>query len=81
MNTSYVNLLQILFETLELNSENYAMWIKYAFELGCTPVKLLNDRSVKFYLKLKNNEPGKTKFPLCVDIMGEPMSITNQEHL
>ena len=35
INMSYEDLLEILFEDLELNHENYAMWIKYAFELGC----------------------------------------------
>ena len=78
MSMSYVDLFEILFETLELNLENYAMWIKYAFELGCAPVKIVNDHYVKFYLKLKNNEHDKTKFPLCVGTMGKPMSMTNQ---
>ena len=67
-----MDLLEILFEALELNLENYAMWIKYAFELGCAPIKIVNNRSIKFYLKLKSNEPDMTKFPLCVDIMREP---------
>ena len=73
-----MDLLELLFEALELNPENYAMWIKYALELGCTLVKIVNDGSVKFYLKLKNNEPNKTRLSLCVDIMGEPMSMTNE---
>ena len=38
----------------------------------------MNDGSINFYLKLKNNEPNKTRLSLCVDIMGEPMSMTNE---
>ena len=50
MSTSYVHLLEILFEALKLNPENYVMCIKHTFELGCTTVKIVNDHSVKFYL-------------------------------
>ena len=70
-----MDLLEILFEALELNPKNYAMWIKYTFELGYTPINIVNDCSIKFYLKIKNNEPDKTKFPLCVDIIQGPMSM------
>ena len=57
MSTSYVSLLEILFETLELNPKMYTLQIKYIFEVGCIPVKFLNDCSVKVYLELKKNEP------------------------
>ena len=40
MSTSYENLLEILFEASELNPKNYALWIKYSFELGWALVKL-----------------------------------------
>ena len=38
----------------------------------------LNYCDVKFYLELKKNEPDKTKFPFCVDIILEPMTMANQ---
>ena len=78
MSTSYVGLLEILFEALKLNPEIYMLWIKYIFEVGCIPVKILNDRGVKFYLELKKNELDKTKFPPCVDIIRESMSMPNE---
>ena len=79
MSTLYVGLLEILFEALELNLEMYTLRIKYIFVVGCVPVIILNDRGVKFYLELKNNEPDKTKFPLCVDIIREFMSMPNED--
>ena len=78
MSTSYVGFFEILFETLELNPEIYTSQIKYIFEVGCIPIKILNDRGVKFYLELKKNELDKTKFPLCVDIIRESMGIPNE---
>ena len=78
MSTSFVGLLEILFETLELNPEMYTLRIKYIFEVGCIPIKILNDRDVKFYFELKQNEPDKTKFPLYVDIIRESMNMPNE---
>ena len=48
MSTSYVDFLKILFEALDLNPENDALWIKYAFELGCALVKIVNDYLYNF---------------------------------
>ena len=53
MSTSYVGLLEILFEALELNLEMYTLCSKYKFEVGYIPVKILNDHSVTFYLEFK----------------------------
>ena len=53
MSTSYVSLLEILFKVLELNLEMYTLCIKYKFEVDYVPVKILNDRSVTFYLEFK----------------------------
>ena len=78
MTTSYVGLLEILFEALRLSPVNHSMGIKYTFELGCFAVRILNDRDVKFYLELKKNEPNKTNFSLCVDIISKPMIMANQ---
>ena len=78
VSTSYVGLLNILFETVELNPKIYTLRIKYIFEVDCVIVNILNDLGVKFYLELKKNEPGNTKFPLCVDIIREYMSIPNE---
>ena len=72
MTTSFVSLLEILFEALRLSPINYSMVTNYTFELGYSTVKILNDRDVKFYLELKKNEPDKTKFPLCIDIIRKP---------
>ena len=73
--TSYIGLLEILFEALELKPENQTIQIRYVFELGNSPIKILNDRAVNFYLELKKNEVDKTKFPLCIDIIEEPMNL------
>ena len=78
MSTSYVGLLEILFEVLELNLEIYTLRIKYISEVGYIPVKIFNGHGVKFYLELKKNEPDKTKFHLCVDIISESMSMPNE---
>ena len=43
-------------------------------------MKILNDLSVDFYLKLKKNEVDKTKFSLCLDIAERPMSIIVECH-
>ena len=75
---SYVGLLEILFETLELNFEIYTLQIKCIFEVGCVHVKILNDCCAKFYLEFKNNEPNKTKFSLYVDIIRESMSMSSE---
>ena len=66
--TLYVGFLEILFQTLELNIENYTLWIKYIFEFSCSPFKIVNDHAVKFYMELKNIELDNAKFPLCVRI-------------
>ena len=39
---------------------------------------ILNYHRVKFYLELKKKEPDNTKFPLCVDIIRESMSMPNE---
>ena len=44
-------------------------------ELGTFLVKILDDLAVDFYLELKKNEVNKTKFPLCLDITKERMSM------
>ena len=62
--TSYVGLLEILFEALGSSLVNYSMVIKYTFELGCSIMRILNDYDVKLCLELRKNEPDKTKFPL-----------------
>ena len=46
--------------------------------MGCDLVKILNDHGVKFYLELKKNELDKTKFPFCVDIIRESISMLNE---
>ena len=49
-----MDLLEILFEALELNPKEYTLWVKYIFESSCPLVKILNDHIEKFYLALKN---------------------------
>ena len=41
--TSYVGLLEILFEALGLSPVNHFVGIKYTFKLGCCAVRILND--------------------------------------
>ncbi|PON35202.1 hypothetical protein TorRG33x02_351780 [Trema orientale] len=48
--------------------------IKYIFKLGISPINIVNDYSLKVYFELKKNED-KTKFSLCVDIIGEPITM------
>ena len=36
----------------------------------------MDDLAVDFYLELKNNEVDMSKFPFCLDIIEEPMSMT-----
>ena len=81
MNMSYVGLLEILFEALELNPEMYTLRIKYIFKVDYVPVKILNNRGKFFYLELKKNEPDKTKFALSVDIIRESISMPNEVKL
>ena len=72
MTTLYVSLLEIYFEVLGLSLVNHFIVIKYIFELGCSAVRILNDRDVKFYLELKKNELDQTKFFLWIDIIFKP---------
>ena len=72
-------MLEILCKVLELNPEIYTLQIKYIFEVGCIPINVFNYRGIKFYLKLKKNEPDKTKFPFRVDIISESMSSPNEQ--
>ncbi|PON37379.1 hypothetical protein TorRG33x02_347560 [Trema orientale] len=48
--------------------------IKYIFKLGISPINIANDRSLEVYFELKKNED-KTKFSLCIDIIGEPITM------
>ncbi|PON56365.1 LOW QUALITY PROTEIN: hypothetical protein PanWU01x14_181960 [Parasponia andersonii] len=73
----YVRLREILYEALRLKPENHTL-IKYIFKLGISPVNIFNDRSLEVYFELKKNED-KTKFPLCIDIIGEPMTMLDLE--
>ncbi|PON34489.1 hypothetical protein PanWU01x14_344120 [Parasponia andersonii] len=68
--SSYVHLLEILYEALGLKPESHTLKIKYILELGISHVNVVNDRSLEVYFELKKNED-KTKFLLCVDIIGE----------
>ncbi|PON83443.1 hypothetical protein TorRG33x02_207150 [Trema orientale] len=72
--SSYVHLLEILYEALGLKPESHTLQIKYIFELGISPVNIVSDRSLEVYFELKKNED-KTKFPLCIDKIGEPMTM------
>ena len=45
-------------------------------ELETSPVKILDDLTIDFYFELKQNEVDKTKFPLCLDITKERLSMT-----
>ena len=74
--TTYIGLLNILFKALKLRPENHTIGIKYVVELGTSPVKILDDLLINFYLELKKNEVDKTKFPLCLDIIKERISTT-----
>ena len=69
--TTYIGLLNILFKALKLRSENHTIGITYVVKLGTSPVKILDDLDVDFYLKLKKNEVDKTRFALCLDITEE----------
>ena len=71
----YIGLLNILFKALKLRPGNHIIGIKCIVELRTSPVKILDDLVVDFYLKLKKNEVDKTKFPLCLDITKERMSM------
>ena len=74
--TTYIGLLNILFKALKLRPENHTIGIKYVVKLRTSPVKIMDDLAVDFYLELKKNEVDKTKFPFCLDIIEEPMSMT-----
>ncbi|PON82592.1 hypothetical protein TorRG33x02_216010 [Trema orientale] len=76
--SSYIRLLEILYEALGLKPEIYTLQIKYIFELGISPVNIVNDRSFEVYFELKKNED-KIKFPLCIDTIGEPMTILDSD--
>ena len=49
MSISYIGLFEKLFEVVRLSLENYTMVIKYTFELGCSPLKILNGCDVNFF--------------------------------
>ena len=49
MTTSYVGLLEILFEALGLSLVNHSMVIKYTFEVGCCTVRILNDHDINLF--------------------------------
>ncbi|PON73073.1 hypothetical protein TorRG33x02_250490 [Trema orientale] len=72
---TYVGMLEIVFEALELRPEHHTIEMKYVVNVRLCPVKIINDRSVKVYMELKRNEVDKTKFPLCIDIIDEPMTM------
>ena len=74
--STYIGLLNILFKALKLRLENHTIGVKYVLELGTSLVKFLDDLVVDFYLKLKKNKVEKTKFPFCLDITEERMSMT-----
>ncbi|PON73849.1 hypothetical protein PanWU01x14_053990 [Parasponia andersonii] len=78
INSSYVSLSEIFYKALELKPKTYTLEINYTYELGILSIKIVNDHVVKFYIDLKNNELAKTKFPLCVDIIREPMTILHE---
>ncbi|PON49857.1 hypothetical protein TorRG33x02_315970 [Trema orientale] len=49
--------------------------MKYVVDARVTPIKTINDRSVKVYMELKKNKVDKSKFPLCIDIIDEQMTM------
>ncbi|PON84405.1 hypothetical protein TorRG33x02_197380 [Trema orientale] len=76
--SSYVHLLEILYEALGLKPESHTLQIRYIFELGISPVNIVRDRSLEVYFELKKNED-KTNFSLCFDIIREPMTTLDSE--
>ena len=66
--TTYIGLLNILFNAMKLRPENHTIGIKYVVELGTSPGKILDNLVVDFYLELKKNDVDKTKFPCRLDI-------------
>ena len=67
----YIGLLNILFKALKLRPENHTIGIKYVVEFRTSPVKILDDLVVDFYLEVTKKKVDKTKFPLCLDITEE----------
>ncbi|PON46817.1 hypothetical protein PanWU01x14_249120 [Parasponia andersonii] len=72
---TYRDLLETVFETLELRPENNSIEMKYFVNAILAPIKIINDCSVKAYMKLKKIEVDKSKFPLCIDIIDEPVTM------
>ncbi|PON66987.1 hypothetical protein PanWU01x14_105690 [Parasponia andersonii] len=72
---TYVGLLEIVYEALELRLKHHTIEMKYVVDVRLCPMKIIKDRSIKVYMELKRNEVDKTKFPPCIDIIDEPMTM------
>ncbi|KAL2456764.1 uncharacterized protein Fot_55700 [Forsythia ovata] len=73
LGTSYVGLLEILFGALGLGPSSQTIRMKYIAEVGSSPIKILHDRDVLFYLKLKKKDHQIDSYPICLEILNEPM--------
>ncbi|PON43656.1 hypothetical protein TorRG33x02_333370 [Trema orientale] len=72
---TYARVLEIVFEALDLRPNNHTIEMKYVVDERLAPIKIVNDRSVKVYMELKKNEVDKSKYPLFIHVIDEPMTI------
>ncbi|CAI9779823.1 unnamed protein product [Fraxinus pennsylvanica] len=73
LGTSYVGLLEILYDALGLGPLSQTIRMKYIAEVGSSPIEISQDRDVFFYLNLKERDAQLNSFPICLEIKNEPM--------
>ncbi|XP_050217252.1 uncharacterized protein LOC126668077 [Mercurialis annua] len=64
--SSYLDLLQIIAQELQIDQGKHKIEIKYQVKIQYPPIKIIDNSSFKFYLEIKKKELDFTLYPLCI---------------
>ncbi|KAM6595486.1 hypothetical protein CsatA_006010 [Cannabis sativa] len=73
-NSNYEDLQQKLKDVLECNQENTVLQLKYQVKEGYQPLRIKDDQSLHFYIQLKLKDPDFTTYPMCVNVINNPIT-------
>ncbi|XP_050211913.1 uncharacterized protein LOC126662069 [Mercurialis annua] len=74
-NSTYLDLLHIIAQEIQVNLEKQNIEIKYQVKIQYPPLKISDDSSFRFYLEIKKKEIDFTMYPLCIVVISDTSQI------
>ncbi|XP_050233390.2 uncharacterized protein LOC126681878 [Mercurialis annua] len=74
-NSTYLDLLHIIAQEIQVNLEKQNIEIKYQVKIQYPALKISDDSSFRFYLEIKKKEIDFTMYPLCIVVISDTSQI------